>query len=433
MAGVGIRVAADGVEVVGDDDADVRGDRVHAGRQVEQVGDGPAEPRRHPGDVAAVGTGWWDGHAHRGCTVRAVTAAWHDQVMSSLGPRVVVAGTHSGVGKTTVATGLLAALRPAGHRVRGGQGRARLHRPRLPRPRHRAAGRATSTPGCAAPTPSRPLAGRAAAGADVLVVEGVMGLFDGAADGTPSSTADVPACSTRRWCWWSTPAAMAGSVAAVVHGFATLDPTVRVGRRDPQPGRLATATRLLREALGRSACRSLGALRRDDRLTWRDRHLGLVPVAEQPERVAAHARARWPPRWPPGATSTPWCALARAAPTAAPSASVPLPAPGRRTVRVAVAAGPAFTFTYPDNVEALEAAGAEIVPFDPLATPPCPTAVDGLVVGGGFPEVYAEALAANAPLLPTCARGSATGCRRGPSAAACCGWPARSTAARWPG
>ena len=94
-----------------------------------------AEPRRNPGGVAPVWTGWvgraW---SSQGGTA---TAAWHDQVMPSLGPRIVVAGTHSGVGKTTVATGLLAALRAAGHRVRVGEGRARLHRSRLPRPRHR--------------------------------------------------------------------------------------------------------------------------------------------------------------------------------------------------------------------------------------------------------------------------------------------------------
>jgi cobyrinic acid a,c-diamide synthase len=67
--------------------------------------------------------------------------------------------------------------------------------------------------------------------------------------------------------------------------------------------------------------------------------------------------------------------------------------------RLAVAAGPAFTFTYRDNLEALEEAGAEIVPFDPLAAIALPPAIDGLVVGGGFPEVYGDALAANEPLL----------------------------------
>ena len=115
--------------------ADVRGHRVQAGRQVEQVGDRTAEPRRNPGGVAPVGTRWGDGRASsQGGTA---TAAWHDQVMPSLGPRIVVAGTHSGVGQDDGRHG--AAGRAAGGRASGavGEGRARLHRSRLPRPRHR--------------------------------------------------------------------------------------------------------------------------------------------------------------------------------------------------------------------------------------------------------------------------------------------------------
>jgi cobyrinic acid a,c-diamide synthase len=72
---------------------------------------------------------------------------------------------------------------------------------------------------------------------------------------------------------------------------------------------------------------------------------------------------------------------------------------GPSPVQIAVAGGPAFTFLYPDNVEALSAAGAELVPFDPLVDASLPADVDGLLVGGGFPEVYAEALADNRPLL----------------------------------
>jgi cobyrinic acid a,c-diamide synthase len=77
---------------------------------------------------------------------------------------------------------------------------------------------------------------------------------------------------------------------------------------------------------------------------------------------------------------------------------VPLPAPGP-AIRVAVAAGPAFTFTYTDTLDALEAAGAEILPFDPLGAATLPAGIDGLLIGGGFPEEYGAELAANTPLL----------------------------------
>jgi cobyrinic acid a,c-diamide synthase len=76
---------------------------------------------------------------------------------------------------------------------------------------------------------------------------------------------------------------------------------------------------------------------------------------------------------------------------------------------VAVAAGPAFSFTYADNLERLAAAGAELVPFDPLTDPALPAGVAGLVAGGGFPEVHAEALADNRPLLDDVRRRVAAG------------------------
>jgi cobyrinic acid a,c-diamide synthase len=152
---------------------------------------------------------------------------------------------------------------------------------------------------------------------------------------------------------------------------------------------------LLRRALATIDVPVLGVLRRDDALTWRSRHLGLVPVAEDPAAVAASLERL-------AAVIADRCdldAIARAAgaapprPTTAPT----LPSPTGRA-RIAVAGGRAFTFAYRDNLEALEAAGAELVPFDPLSASALPDGVDGLVAGGGFPEVYAEELAANAPL-----------------------------------
>src|SRR5438270_193922 len=202
-----------------------------------------------------------------------------------LGARLVVAGTHSGVGKTTVATGLLASLRRAGRRPAG----AKVG-PDFINPGHRA--RACGRPPrnldawlCGAEVIPA-LAGRAAAGADVLIVEGVMGLFDGSADGTLSSTADVARLLDAPVVLVVDAGAMSGSVAALVHGFATFDPSVRLGGVVlNQIGSPAHEVQL-REALAPLGRPVLGALRRDDRLTWRDRHLGLVPVAERPGTVS---------------------------------------------------------------------------------------------------------------------------------------------------
>jgi cobyrinic acid a,c-diamide synthase len=316
--------------------------------------------------------------------------------VTALGARLVVAGTHSGVGKTTVATGLVAALRAAGHRPATAKvgpdfidpGYHALASGRPPR---------NLDAWLCGEAAMGPLAARAAAGADLLVIEGVMGLFDGAADGRASSTADVARLLAAPVVLVVDASAMAGSVAAVVHGFATLEPGLHLaGVVLNRVGSDGHETQL-REALAPLGLPVLGALRRDDRLTWRDRHLGLVPVAEHPGEVRRALDALGSAvaeRVELAAVA----ALAAAAPNRPAGGEVPLPAPGP-PVRVAVAGGPAFTFTYTDTVEALAAGGAEVVPFDPLRDPALPEAVDGLVVGGGFPETFAAELAANRPLL----------------------------------
>ncbi len=316
--------------------------------------------------------------------------------MAILGPRLVVAGTHSGVGKTTVATGLMAALRARGERV----GAAKVGPDFIDPSYHRlATGR-----------PSRsldaflsgegflgPIAAEAGAGCDVLVVEGVMGLFDGS--GLPDcdgSTAAVARVLEAPIVLVVDAAAMSDSVAAVVHGFATLDPSLHLGgvvlNRVGSEGHAAS----LREALAPLPVPVLGVLHNDDRLVWRERHLGLIPVAERPGAARSsidllgglleHALdldalvtlARSVPRRPVGGL---------------PHAS----RVGRS--RIAVCAGPAFSFTYPENLELFEQAGAELACFDPLEASSLPEGCSGLYAGGGFPEVFAEALATNRPLL----------------------------------
>jgi cobyrinic acid a,c-diamide synthase len=312
-----------------------------------------------------------------------------------LGPRLVVAGTGSGVGKTTVASGLMAAFARRGTSTAGAKvgpdyidpGYHALATGRAPR---------NLDPWLCGIDAIGPLAGRASAGADLLVVEGVMGLFDGAADGAPSSTADVAAQIDAPIVLVIEASGIGRSVAAMVLGFATFDPRVRIegiiANRVGSPRHVD----VLRDGLEPLGIPLLGALARDDAFEWRDRHLGLVPVVERPDavrraldRVAAAIER-----------TCDLDALARIAAGAPPLtvADPPLPDPVGEA-RLAVAAGPAFSFAYTDNLDALTAAGAEILPFDPCEDTSLPEHCDALIAGGGFPEVYADSLSENRPLL----------------------------------
>lgn len=312
---------------------------------------------------------------------------------------MVVAGTHSGVGKTTVATGLMAALRRRGVEVAA----AKIGPDFIDPGYHEVA---TGRPGrnldvfCSGAQALPALAAHAADGADVLVVEGVMGLFDGVGATTESSTAHVAALLGAPVLLVVDAASMSGSVAAVVHGYDDM-------LRRTDAGAIAgivlnkvgsdTHEAVLRSALD-GAAPVVGVLRRDDAFTWRDRHLGLVPVVEQPEQVARSVRRLGEVLG--GALHLE--EIERIARSAPPLHPVPLPETRRTSgapVRVAVASGPAFSFAYADNLERLAEAGAELCPFDPLEAPRLPDDVRALYAGGGFPEVFAGALSANAALL----------------------------------
>jgi cobyrinic acid a,c-diamide synthase len=326
-----------------------------------------------------------------------------------LGPRLVVAGTHSGVGKTTVATGLMAALRRRGERVAPAKVGPDFIDPGYHALACGRPGRNLDAWMCGADL-IPPLAGRAATSADLLIVEGVMGLFDGAADGSPSSTADVALLLDAPILLVVDCSAQAGSVAALVHGFSTFEPKLNVA--GVVLNRLASAghERMVRDALASmpAPVPVVGALHRDDRLAWRDRHLGLVPVAERPREVGA-ALDVLAESMRTACDLDAIVAIARSATTI--EVSEP-PAPRRvGSARVAVAGGKAFTFSYPDNAEALASAGAEIVEFDPLLDQRLPEGTDAIVAGGGFPEVMAEQLSANTPLLEDVRRQVAAGLR----------------------
>jgi cobyrinic acid a,c-diamide synthase len=332
-------------------------------------------------------------------------------------PRLVIAATRSGDGKTTVATGLMAALRAAGLRVS-----AHKVGPDYIDPGYHAA--ATGRPGrnldpwLTSEELIAPLFLHGARGTDVSVIEGVMGLFDGAAGrGDFASTAHVARLLGAPVILVVTAGGAGRSIAAIVHGFAGYDPAVRIAGVVLNQVSSPRHEQILREAVAGTGLPVLGALPAEAVLHTPSRHLGLVPAAERAAEVSTWLpalRALVRDHLDLGQVT----AIARAAPplTAAPwTPAPPDRGPPRASagpgapVRVAVAAGPAFTFGYAEHYELLAAAGAEVAEFDPITASALPAGTDALLAGGGFPQLYASDLAANASLRAEIAARAASG------------------------
>ncbi|MGR8011289.1 cobyrinate a,c-diamide synthase [Streptomyces hypolithicus] len=344
--------------------------------------------------------------------------------------RLVVAAPSSGSGKTTVATGLMAAfaergLRVSPHKVGPDYIDLGYHALATGRP-----GRNLDAYLCG-PSLIAPLFAHGAAGCDLAVVEGVMGLYDGAAgQGELASTAQVSKLLRAPVVLVVDASSQSRSVAALVHGFASWDPEVRIGGVILNKVGSQRHEELLREALDASGVPVLGALRRERQVRTPSRHLGLVPVAER-RAEAVDAVAALAAQVREGCDLDAVLALARSAPELDAAAWDPAgqgeaagrpvgagqPAVAGRPV-VAVASGPAFTFSYAEHTELLSAAGAEAVPFDPLRDEQLPEGTRGLVIGGGFPEVYAPELSGNEPLRKAVAELAHSGA---PVAAECAG------------
>lgn len=311
-------------------------------------------------------------------------------------PALVVAAPATGSGKTTVVCALAAALRARGLDVRLFKAGPDYldptwHAKVTGRPSRNLDGWMTGADGVLASY------ARGARGGDIALIEGVMGLFDGwSPTALTGSGAELAVLLGAPVLLVVDASGMARTAAAVVHGLATFEPAVHVAgvvfNRVGGEGH----TRLLGEAMAGpgggsprgSAVTMLGGLPARPDLAVPERHLGLVAadlvVAEGwVEGLAAWAEAHL--------DLDRLVALAgiRAPPPVAPVVA----APGPR-VRLGIARDAAFHFYYPDNLELLEEAGAELVPFSPLADAALP-AVDGLYLGGGYPEEHAAALAAN--------------------------------------
>lgn len=305
-------------------------------------------------------------------------------------PRIVIAAASSGAGKTTATVGLCRALRARGLRVAIFKcGPDYLD----PTYHERASGR-----------PSYNLDGwmmgrqaavatfiRGSAGADIALIEGVMGLFDGASPtGEEGSTAEMAK-------WLGAPvillvdaSGMARSLAALVGGFAAFDKDLRVAgvicNRIGSRGHL--------DLLGKAQRTPpvLGGISKSPRLAFPERHLGLRTADR--ETVPETLFDAWGAAVAEGVDLDAVLAIARSAPA--------LPGPDVATAtslspprcRIGIAFDEAFHFYYDHNLRLLEELGAEIVRFSPLAADRLPE-LDGLYLGGGYPEVHADALSAN--------------------------------------
>lgn len=229
-------------------------------------------------------------------------------------------------------------------------------------------------------------------GAAYALVEGVMGLFDGASGSDDwASTAHVARLLNLPILLVLDCSRLSRSVAALVHGYRSFDSRLQIAGVVLNRVGSDRHLELLKAALEPLAIPILGVLRRQDDITIPDRHLGLVPTAELSDlpqlidRLATLAEQAFDwTQLPP---------LLKA--SSAPSLPHTLPPLFPFMPRIAVARDPAFSFYYPENLEQLAQAGAELVFWSPLADARLPEAVSGLYFGGGFPEMFAAALAEN--------------------------------------
>ncbi|MDJ0827599.1 MAG: cobyrinate a,c-diamide synthase [Rhodobacter sp.] len=297
-------------------------------------------------------------------------------------PGLILAAPASGSGKTTVTLGLLRAFRRRGVAVRGAKSGPDYIDPRF----HEAA--------CAAPclnldawamVPARIRA--LAATQDLLLIEGAMGLFDGAPPDGKGATADLARILRLPVVLIVDAAHMAQSVAPLVRGFQAQDPEVRIAGVILNRVGSPRHADMLRGALAPLGVPVLGALPRESGLAHPARHLGLVQAQERPDLDAFLDRAAEAVE-----TALDLDALAGLAAPLPRAATAPgLPPPAQT---IALAQDAAFAFAYPHLLADWRAAGATIQVFSPLNDEPVPPA-DLVILPGGYPELHAARLAAN--------------------------------------
>jgi cobyrinic acid a,c-diamide synthase len=323
-------------------------------------------------------------------------------------PRLVIAGTSSGVGKTSLTLGLTAALCRRGLKVQTFKVGPDFLDPTW---LSLASGRpCLNLDGwMCGPQYVRELFTKVSADADIALIEGVMGLFDGA---DPASAQGSTAEIAR---WLDAPVllvvnahGMARSLAALVKGFADFDPELHLAGTIANRCGSARHAEWLGEALAAVGLPPLaGAVLRDSLPSLPSRHLGLVTADRQ--NLSATALNELADAVELQLDLPRILKLAAKVPPAPVSSAPTIPEINGRPVRIGLAFDEAFHFYYPDNLQALEAAGADLVRFSPLRDPDLPDGLDALYLGGGYPEEHAATLEANQTMRQAVAAFAAAG------------------------
>ena len=310
-------------------------------------------------------------------------------------PRIVIAGTNSGSGKTTMTMGLLSALRARGLAVQPFKAGPDYIDPGF---HSLAAGRPCRNLDSMLLSRDRllELFERASGKADISVVEGVMGLFDGAGHGDErGSTAHLARILSAPVLLVINGRGLSRSAAAMARGFAEFDRRIAVkGVLLNNIGSLRHYEAIRRPVEEEAGIPVFGHLPRSGAIAIPERHLGLVPAAggEEMERFLDRLRSMVEDHVDVNR-------IVDAARTSPPlprhGCSLFMPSPSVRKTRVAVALDEAFHFYYQDNLDILEHLGAELLPFSPLRDSSLPRGTGGIYIGGGFPEEFAPLLSAN--------------------------------------
>ncbi|MFB5661838.1 cobyrinate a,c-diamide synthase [Alteribacillus sp. HJP-4] len=307
-------------------------------------------------------------------------------------PRVIIAGTGSGTGKTTITVGLMAAFIKTGLAVQGFKCGPDYIDPSY----HTAVTGRSSRNMDSWMLPHKDMLSyfqRGAEGADLSIIEGVMGLYDGKSpESDQGSTAEISKLLQAPVILVVDISSMARSAAAIVKGFQALSEDVNIGGVIVNNAGSEGHYKLCKTAIEKECgVPVVGYLKRGDVPQIPERHLGLIPALERGELDELFDKLSSVMKQQVQLNEVKRIAEKAGELERNKSAS----AMKRKTVRIAVARDHAFNFYYPENLELLEENGAELLYFSPLKGEPLPLESDALYIGGGFPEEFAAELAAS--------------------------------------